>query len=78
MAFLFQMGEGGEFFENIFAEKEPFSFGWIDQLGLFFSAPVWSELAKFNLFGNIFNVLDNFLRDYLVFGKTLNLIWQNY
>ena len=34
------------------------------------------DLAKFLYFGKIFQVLDNFLRLYLLFGKSFNRLWQ--
>ena len=38
----------------------------------------WSDLAKFCHFGEVFKLLANLLRVYLIIGKILNPLWQNY
>ena len=40
------------------------------------SQSVWSDLAKFRHFGINLKVLGKFLKDYVVFGKILTLLWQ--
>ena len=37
----------------------------------------WPDLAKFGYFDKIYYVLGILLRVYLLFGKTLHLLWQN-
>ena len=38
---------------------------------------VWTDLAKFRYSDNIFWIFVKWLRVYSVFGKLLNLLWQN-
>ena len=49
---------------------------YYDKTVLPMSQSVWPDLAKFRHFGTILKVLGKILRDYLIFGKILILLWQ--
>ena len=39
-------------------------------------APVWPDLAKYRHLGKLSKILGKLLREYLVFRKIVNLLWQ--